>query len=83
MSNNNLPDITPADFELMPTKLSVARLYLQHLSQIAISNCDVTHEDLYEQIEQSHINLFNAPLPFANYDSFRKFICSHRRELYS
>lgn len=83
MSNTYLPDITTDDFDLRPTKLSIARVYLQHLSRIATCNYDITHEDLYEQIEQRHVDLFNASFPFSNYDSFRKYISRHRRELYS
>ena len=69
-------------FELMPTKISVARIYVQQLAAIAQQQHNTTHEEIYEQIEVLHYKYFNQGLPFASYDSMRKYITQHKNKIY-
>ncbi len=74
--------IKKEDFELLPSKMSIARLYAQHLSLIAKYQHQATHEQIYEEIEKAHIEMFKHGLPWPSYDSFRKFFTKYRKEIY-
>ncbi len=79
-----MPMITIAkeDFDLLPTKISIARIYVQHLAAIAQQQHQTTHEDIFYQIEAAHLKHFKQGLPFASFDSMRKFITQNRAKIY-
>ncbi len=74
--------ISKDDFELLPTKISVARLYVQQLAVIAQQQHQTTHEDLFYQIEAAHLKYFNHGLPFSSFDCMRKYISKNRAKIY-
>lgn len=80
--NKNLPDINKNDFDLLPTKRSIARIYVQQLATLSQQKHNVTHEDIYTHLEESYLNIFNQPIPFASFDSFRKFIAQNKKDIY-
>ena len=73
--------IKKEDFELLPSKMSIARLYIEHWSRRA-KDKHITNEQIFEEIEKEHIRLFKHNLPFSSFDSFRKYLTMHRRALY-
>lgn len=75
--------IKKEDFgQLVPTKISVARKYVEQVSAFAKLEQHTTHKDIYDQLEAIHFELFNQELPFGSFDSMRKFIDKHRKEIY-
>ena len=75
--------LTKTDFEeLLPTKISIARVYVQQVATLAHQEHSLTHEDVYNEIAIRHRDLFKTELPFASYDSFRKYVTKHRQEIY-
>ena len=77
-----LPPINLEDFDIVATQLSIAKLFTQHLAIIAQHEHNTTHEEIYLNIEEAHLKLFNQNLPWTCYDSFRKWISRNRKEIY-
>lgn len=86
----NLPDISKNDFDLLPSKLSIAQIFDEQLRTITKHEVQtqqrlkITHEDIYEHIEESYLRIFKQPLStrFASFESFRKFFNKYTRESY-
>ncbi len=74
--------INKEDFHLLPTKLSVARIFVQKLAALAQQQHQTTHEDLFFLIQSAHLTYFNHELPFSSYDCMRKFISQNRAKIF-
>ncbi len=76
-------DIKKSDWKhVAPTKKGIAILFTEYVSSIASTRHQLTHEDIYNQIEQAHIRDYGLNLPFSSFDSFRKWLTNHRKEIY-
>ncbi len=75
--------INKNDFvELLPSKMSIARLFTEQISLMAKYQHSITHEQVYEEIENAHIRIFGRNMDFSSYDSFRKYLTAHRKDIF-
>jgi hypothetical protein len=76
-------DIKKTDWKhVAPTKKGIAILFWEQLQRISGTRHQLTHEQVYEQIEEAHIRDYGEKLPFASFESFRKWFNSHNKEIY-
>lgn len=73
-------NIKKEDFkERMPTKMDICRLFAENLYRLSNIEHIKTHEQIYDEIEEAHIYYFGRNLPFASFDSFRKYYTKGKR----
>lgn len=75
-------DIKKTDFELLPSKISIARLYTQRLYRLSNFQHVKTHEQLYDELEEAYSNMFGQKLPWASFDSFRMYLKKNKGIIY-
>jgi hypothetical protein len=76
-------DIKKSDWKYVaPTKKGIAILFTECVSSISGTRHQLTHEDIYNQIEQAHIRDYGFKPRFGSFDSFRKWLSKHRNEIY-